>query len=47
MQIEHELDFPWLTRMEHLEYRMWIEEKDMNALWMGKASFHRFVNLPS
>ncbi|KAH9796845.1 (E,E)-geranyllinalool synthase [Citrus sinensis] len=40
--IEHELDFPWLTRMEHLEYRMWIEEKDMNALWMGKASFHRW-----
>ncbi|KAH7568961.1 hypothetical protein JRO89_XS06G0080700 [Xanthoceras sorbifolium] len=40
--IEHELAFPWLSRLEHLEHRMWIEENNnMNALWMGKTSFHR------
>ncbi|XP_044495338.1 (E,E)-geranyllinalool synthase isoform X2 [Mangifera indica] len=39
--IQHELDHPWLTRLEHLEHRMCIEESDMNALWKGKTSFHR------
>ncbi|KAF2305135.1 hypothetical protein GH714_001983 [Hevea brasiliensis] len=40
--IKHELRFPWLARLEHLEHRMWIEEKNITALWMGKASFVRF-----
>ncbi|KAJ0081665.1 hypothetical protein Patl1_09657 [Pistacia atlantica] len=39
--IQHELDHPWLTRLEHLEHRKCIEEKEMNALWMAKTSFHR------
>ncbi|TXG47338.1 hypothetical protein EZV62_026632 [Acer yangbiense] len=43
--IEHELTFPWLTRLEHLEHRMWIEDNNLNALiWMGKTSFHRLSN---
>ncbi|KAK2644140.1 hypothetical protein Ddye_019335 [Dipteronia dyeriana] len=43
--IEHELAFPWLTRLEHLEHRMWIEDNNLNALiWMGKTSFHRLSN---
>ncbi|XP_044495339.1 (E,E)-geranyllinalool synthase-like [Mangifera indica] len=39
--IQHELDHPWLTRLEHLEHRMCIEENHMNALWRGKTSFNR------
>ncbi|XP_062162550.1 (E,E)-geranyllinalool synthase-like [Alnus glutinosa] len=39
--IEHELSLPWFARLDHLEHRMWIEEKDSNILWMGKASPHR------
>ncbi|KAG7962216.1 hypothetical protein I3843_09G054400 [Carya illinoinensis] len=39
--IEHELSLPWFARLDHMEYRMWIEEKDSNFLWMGKASSHR------
>ncbi|XP_050230103.1 (E,E)-geranyllinalool synthase-like [Mercurialis annua] len=40
--IKHELRFPWLARLDHLEHRIWIEEKNNSALWMGKASFIRF-----
>nr|QIQ53211.1 terpene synthase [Stellera chamaejasme] len=43
--IEHEINLHWAARMDHLEHRMWIEEKDMNALWMGKLSFHRLSNV--
>ncbi|XP_059435952.1 S-linalool synthase-like [Corylus avellana] len=43
--IEHELSLPWFARLDHLEHRMWIEEKDSNVLWMGKASLHR-LSLP-
>ncbi|KAF5474346.1 hypothetical protein F2P56_006251 [Juglans regia] len=39
--IEHELSIPWFARLDHMEYRMWIEENDSNFLWMGKASSHR------
>ncbi|KAJ4849671.1 hypothetical protein Tsubulata_019869 [Turnera subulata] len=39
--IEHELKFPWISRLDHLEHRKWIEEKNLTASWMGKASFHR------
>lgn len=41
LQTEHEINLHWAARMDHLEHRMWIEEKDMNALSMGKLSFHR------
>ncbi|XP_021902270.1 (E,E)-geranyllinalool synthase-like [Carica papaya] len=44
-QIEYELRSPWIARLDHLEHRMWIEQKDSNACWMGKASFHRLSNL--
>ncbi|GLT77211.1 hypothetical protein SLA2020_488190 [Shorea laevis] len=40
-KIEHELSVPWITRLDHLEHRIWIEDKDMNALWVRKTSFHR------
>ncbi|OIV91766.1 hypothetical protein TanjilG_26619 [Lupinus angustifolius] len=40
-QIEHELNIPWFTRLDHLEHRMWIEEKEANVLWKGKASYNR------
>ncbi|KAF8413939.1 hypothetical protein HHK36_001935 [Tetracentron sinense] len=43
--IEHELRLPWLARLDHLEHRMWIEEGENNALWMGKASFCRLSSL--
>nr|UXP70621.1 terpene synthase 30 [Aquilaria sinensis] len=43
--IEHEIGLPWAARMDHLEHRMWIEEKDMNALWMARASFHRLSDV--
>ncbi|KAK6268819.1 hypothetical protein QUC31_012979 [Theobroma cacao] len=43
--IEHELSLPWVARLDHLEHRSWIEENDMNALWAGKTSFHRFSSL--
>ncbi|XP_050230081.1 (E,E)-geranyllinalool synthase-like [Mercurialis annua] len=39
--IKHELRFPWLARLDHLEHRMWIEERNNSALWMEKASFVR------
>ncbi|XP_061977401.1 (E,E)-geranyllinalool synthase [Populus nigra] len=39
--IKHELRFPWMARLDHLEHRMWMEEKNSSGLWMGKTSFHR------
>ncbi|KAJ8761582.1 hypothetical protein K2173_004358 [Erythroxylum novogranatense] len=39
--IEHELKFPWIARMDQLDYRTWIEHENNNALWMGKISYHR------
>ncbi|XP_056175752.1 S-linalool synthase-like [Syzygium oleosum] len=39
--IEHELGLPWMARLDHLEHRMWLEEKDACVLWMGKFSSHR------
>ncbi|KAK3433160.1 hypothetical protein EUGRSUZ_D00680 [Eucalyptus grandis] len=39
--IEHELGLPWMARLDHLEHRMWLEEKDACVLWMGKLSWHR------
>ncbi|KAL3741885.1 hypothetical protein ACJRO7_017371 [Eucalyptus globulus] len=39
--IKHELGLPWMARLDHLEHRMWMEEKDACVLWMGKFSCHR------
>ncbi|KAL3741886.1 hypothetical protein ACJRO7_017372 [Eucalyptus globulus] len=39
--IEHELSLPWMARLDHLEHRKWLEEKDAFILWMGKLSCHR------
>ncbi|XP_027160313.1 S-linalool synthase-like [Coffea eugenioides] len=39
--IKHELTLPWITRLDHLEHRMWIEENKFSPLWLGKASFYR------
>ncbi|KAK6283746.1 hypothetical protein POUND7_002698 [Theobroma cacao] len=43
--MQHELRHPWIARLDHLEHRTWIEEKNSNVLWVGKASFHRFSPL--
>ncbi|GKV50979.1 hypothetical protein SLEP1_g57657 [Rubroshorea leprosula] len=40
--IKHELSVPRIARLDHLEHRMWIEDKDINSLWAGKTSFHRW-----
>ncbi|CAE5962779.1 unnamed protein product [Arabidopsis arenosa] len=36
--IKHEISTPWMTRLKHLDHRMWIEDKDSNAFSIGKAS---------
>ncbi|KAJ4930464.1 hypothetical protein NE237_000168 [Protea cynaroides] len=38
--IEHELDHPWLARLDHLEHRRYIEENETSFLRMGKAPFY-------
>ncbi|XP_062109901.1 (E,E)-geranyllinalool synthase-like [Humulus lupulus] len=43
--IEHELSLPWMARLDHLEYRFWIEETKTDVLWMGKTSFQRLLSL--
>jgi len=30
--------------MDHLEHRMWIEEREVNALWKGKMSYNRYAH---
>ncbi|KAG7585056.1 Terpene synthase metal-binding domain [Arabidopsis thaliana x Arabidopsis arenosa] len=39
--IVHELSTPWIARLKHLDHRMWIENKNSNALSVEKASFLR------
>ncbi|CAE5962780.1 unnamed protein product [Arabidopsis arenosa] len=39
--IVHELSTPWIARLKHLDHRMWIEDKNSNALSVEKASFLR------
>ncbi|KAK7362897.1 hypothetical protein VNO77_05022 [Canavalia gladiata] len=36
--VERELNIPWLSRLDHLDHRMWIEENEANFLWKGKSS---------
>ncbi|XVE87985.1 hypothetical protein DITRI_Ditri19aG0032000 [Diplodiscus trichospermus] len=43
--MEHELRFPWIARLDHLEHRTWIEDNNTDILWVGKASFHRLLPL--
>lgn len=37
LQIEHELDLPWLARVDHLEHRGCIERGEASDIWTGKA----------
>ncbi|XP_052182999.1 (E,E)-geranyllinalool synthase [Diospyros lotus] len=39
--IEHELDIPWIARMDYLDHRFWIEATQVDSLWLGKASLYR------
>ncbi|XP_022715921.1 (E,E)-geranyllinalool synthase-like [Durio zibethinus] len=43
--MKHELRFPWIARLDHLEHRAWIEDNNTNILWIAKASFHRLSPL--
>ncbi|MBA0691370.1 hypothetical protein Goari_008999, partial [Gossypium aridum] len=39
--VEHELKFPWIARLDHLDHRAWIEDiNNTNVLWVHKTSFH-------
>ncbi|XP_043700053.1 S-linalool synthase [Telopea speciosissima] len=38
--IGHELNFPWLARLDHLEHRRYIEADETSFLWMGKTPFY-------
>ncbi|TKY71584.1 (E,E)-geranyllinalool synthase [Spatholobus suberectus] len=42
---QHELNLPWFARLDHLEHRAWIQEKEANALWKGKVSYNRLLYL--
>ncbi|XP_047323971.1 S-linalool synthase-like [Impatiens glandulifera] len=39
--VEHELNMPWIARLDHLDHRFWIEESKSHPLWVGKSSFYR------
>ncbi|XP_019162041.1 PREDICTED: (E,E)-geranyllinalool synthase isoform X2 [Ipomoea nil] len=39
--IERELSVPWSARMDHLDNRLWIENKFNPLLWIGKDSYYR------
>ncbi|XAR66427.1 Alpha-farnesene synthase [Bertholletia excelsa] len=39
--IDHELSIPWIARLDHLDHRMWIEENQVDTLWIAKATFYR------
>ncbi|KAJ8616328.1 hypothetical protein MRB53_035700 [Persea americana] len=38
-EIVHELDLPWLARVDHLEHRECIERGEASDIWTGKAWF--------
>ncbi|CAI8609541.1 unnamed protein product [Vicia faba] len=44
-KIEHELSFPWFARLDHLEYRGWIQETEASVLWKGNTSYNRVSGL--
>ncbi|XAR66502.1 Alpha-farnesene synthase [Bertholletia excelsa] len=35
------LSIPWIARLDHLDHRMWIEENQVDTLWIAKATFYR------
>ncbi|XP_065031616.1 S-linalool synthase-like [Musa acuminata AAA Group] len=37
-EIEHEMELPWLARMDHLEHRMYIERSKGYITWIGKTN---------
>nr|GMC78824.1 (E,E)-geranyllinalool synthase [Ipomoea batatas] len=39
--IERELSVPWMARMDHLDNRLWIENKFNPLSWIGKDSYYR------
>ncbi|CAI9783841.1 unnamed protein product [Fraxinus pennsylvanica] len=39
--VEHELNLPWIARLDHLDHRKWIEEYEVTPFWIGKASYYR------
>lgn len=39
LQIEYELNLPWLARMDHLEHIECIERGEASDMWTGKAWF--------
>ncbi|KAK8580686.1 hypothetical protein V6N13_143751 [Hibiscus sabdariffa] len=44
--VEHELRFPWISRLDRLDHRAWIEDiNNTNILWVGKTSSHRLSTL--
>ncbi|KAJ8531562.1 hypothetical protein K7X08_026996 [Anisodus acutangulus] len=38
--IKHELNVPWMARLEHLDHRMWIELNQSLPHTFGKSSFY-------
>lgn len=40
-QIAHEMELPWLLRMDHLEHRLYIERTKGYWLWIGKTNICR------
>ncbi|KAL5976191.1 hypothetical protein ACLOJK_020521 [Asimina triloba] len=45
-RIKHELELPWLARLDHLEHRVSVEGSKIDYLWIEKASYYRlsFMN---
>ncbi|CAI9756495.1 unnamed protein product [Fraxinus pennsylvanica] len=43
--VKHELELPWIARLDHLDHRTWMEENKITPLWVGKASFYRLSSL--
>ncbi|THU44186.1 hypothetical protein C4D60_Mb02t04750 [Musa balbisiana] len=45
-KIEHEMELPWLARMDHLEHRMYIERSKGYISWIGKINTCRLSCSP-
>ncbi|CAL9136411.1 unnamed protein product [Musa acuminata var. zebrina] len=45
-EIEHEMELPWLARMDHLEHRMYIERSKGYISWIGKTNTCRLSCSP-
>ncbi|KAI0512275.1 hypothetical protein KFK09_012914 [Dendrobium nobile] len=42
-EIEHELEHKWLARMDHLEYRLYIERGGVYNFWAGKNAPYKIL----